>query len=326
MENHPMAAASFLHERERKREREKRKEEIHFCKGDRLISKKERDAIVAWIAPFFLLIKPGFFSFRNLSSGVPFKWTIINGLAISWWRFFCVVVRLRHSKKKRTNQEKRPSYVLLWFRRWPNDDAQVRLEGRPLLLKHTVEKKNRQLPTAGDNRPCIRSIVSPGGWLEEAQQQQASNGQKCLAASSQNKWRGKEEENGIVGEQGRRMLTSSVDHATHAQPSRLLRSKKTKTLDKDAARTWTASRQLPPSRRRRAENHAERHSWPTDGEKNPRKKRKENPPRESPVGTRRAYQSDHDGQVSTSFIIIVISPVPCGVCLLFHAFLDSVQP
>ena len=42
-----MAAASFLHERERKREREKRKEEIHFCKGDRLISKKERDAIVA---------------------------------------------------------------------------------------------------------------------------------------------------------------------------------------------------------------------------------------------------------------------------------------
>ena len=141
MENHPMAAASFLHERERKREREKRKEEIHFCKGDRLISKKERDAIVAWIAPFFLLIKPGFFSFRNLSSGVPFKWTIINGLAISWWRFFCVVVRLRHSKKKRTNQEKRPSYVLLWFRRWPNDDAQVRLEGRPLLLKHTVEKK-----------------------------------------------------------------------------------------------------------------------------------------------------------------------------------------
>ena len=98
-------------------------------------------------------------------------------------------------------------------------------------------KKNRQLPTAGDNRPCIRSIVSPGGWLEEAQQQQASNGQKCLAASSQNKWRGKEEENGIVGEQGRRMLTSSVDHATHAQPSRLLRSKKTKTLDKDAART-----------------------------------------------------------------------------------------
>ena len=43
MENHPMAAASFLQERER----EKRKEEIHFCKGDRLISKKERDAIVA---------------------------------------------------------------------------------------------------------------------------------------------------------------------------------------------------------------------------------------------------------------------------------------
>ena len=38
---------SKLSSREREREREKRIEEIHFCKGDRLISKKERDAIVA---------------------------------------------------------------------------------------------------------------------------------------------------------------------------------------------------------------------------------------------------------------------------------------
>ena len=322
MENHPMAAASFLQERER----EKRKEEIHFCKGDRLISKKERDAIVAWIAPFFSAHQTRFFLFSQ-----PFLWGAIQVDNHQWPRYFVMAIFLCCCSlapfKKETNEPRETPIIRVIMisqvaKRWCPGASR-----RPASSSQTYGgKKNRQLPTAGDNRPCIRSIVSPGGWLEEAQQQQASNGQKCLAASSQNKWRGKEEENGIVGEQGRRMLTSSVDHATHAQPSRLLRSKKTKTLDKDAARTWTASRQLPPSRRRRAENHAERHSWPTDGEKNPRKKRKENPPRESPVGTRRAYQSDHDGQVSTSFIIIVISPVPCGVCLLFHAFLDSVQP
>ncbi len=112
----------------------------------------------------------------------------------------------RHSKKKqekeKEEEEERPSYVLLWFRRWPNDDAQVRLEGRPLPDKHTMEKEKkeeeeekRQLPTAGDNRPCIRCycfvpVVGLGPKEPKKKKKKRLMVKKCWWASAKSKQSG----------------------------------------------------------------------------------------------------------------------------------------
>lgn len=123
----------------------------------------------------FIFWRKRIFTFGRHSSG---EWVSINGLALSLifvmaiFFFFFTFVRSNaaiqkkggNKKKKKESRETPIVRVLLWFRRWPNDD-----DGQPdqvsrasyVLTKEKwkkMEKKRKSFATAGDNRPCTLAI------------------------------------------------------------------------------------------------------------------------------------------------------------------------